>query len=347
MASGSGRDGCAGVVSFFLWALSLLYACIVRVLASVKSMTRFSPPGAVISVGNLTVGGTGKTPMVQYIARCLHERGRRVVIVTRGYGKNRIHASRGTLAAMGDEPFMLSNSLPGVPVIIEPRRARGIMEAFRRYNADLVILDDGFQQWGIRKDLDIVMIDGASGFGNGQVLPRGLLREPLSALRRADVCIVLDPDPEVLEKVMSVVKRYNPSAGVVAGSKDVKDLAALGRVDTAVDAGMLKGKPVALASAIGNPGSFRRTALAAGWNVAREFSYPDHHVYCVADVESMVSAMRGDGIDVLLVTEKDAAKLVFAAGMFGDISVFVVRIAVKLGDAGHGFIDRLAGLRAF
>lgn len=346
LASGSGKDGCAGVVTFFLWALSLLYSCIVRVLASVKSLSRFSPPVAVISVGNLTVGGTGKTPMVQYIARCLHERGRRVVIVTRGYGKNRIHAGRGALAAMGDEPFMLANSLPGVPVIIEPRRALGITEAFKRYNADLVILDDGFQQWGIRKDLDIVMIDGANGFGNGYVLPRGLLREPLSALRRADVCVVLDPDPEVFTKVTSVVKLYNPSAEVITGSKEVRDLAALGKADTAADAGTLKGKPIALACAIGDPGSFRRTALAAGWNVVREFSYPDHYVYCSADVEAIVSAMRGEGISVLLVTEKDAAKLAFADGMFGDINVFVVRITVKLGDSGHGFIDRLVRLRA-
>ena len=184
-----------------LTLLSFVYALILqlRVLVYKAGLLRsFRLPCPVISVGNLTVGGTGKTPMTLYLARWFMDRGKRVVILSRGYGGSlegtiRIVADGSTILLSpgdaGDEPYLLANSLPGVMVVIGSDRYQAGCLALERLNPDIFILDDGFQHLRLKRDLNLLLLDCEKPFGNGRTLPAGILREPVSAIERADLVI--------------------------------------------------------------------------------------------------------------------------------------------------------------
>ncbi len=201
LATDKNKSFFASGIKFILLLFSFIYGLIIRGLIFISSFDLKRFDLRVISIGNITLGGTGKTTLVALIATYLKQQGHKVAILSRGYKRmssrfsvlgsrpNTEHRTPNT-ETMGDEPRMLFENLGDVPVIVDKDRARGAKRAIREYNSDTVILDDGMQQWGIKKDLEIVTIDALNPFGNGQMIPRGILRQPLSSLRQADIFVL-------------------------------------------------------------------------------------------------------------------------------------------------------------
>ncbi|MEW6101646.1 MAG: tetraacyldisaccharide 4'-kinase, partial [Candidatus Omnitrophota bacterium] len=264
------------------------------------------------SVGNITLGGTGKTVLVEYIAQVVKSRGRKVAVVSRGY-KRIVSGHRLPVTGykdMGDEPYMLSKKLQGIPIIVDPNRPRAIEKAMRQYAADSVILDDGFQQWKILKDLEIVTIDATDPFGNRNMLPRGILREPLSSLRRADIFVLtkvnLVSDTKALEATLSGI---NSGARIFHASYVALTFHSIGLDEITQRAEDLRGKTVTLFSGIANPDSFERLISGAGIKIGLSFKFPDHHCYSNPDLSRVIEASKKEGIDTIITTEKDSVRL--------------------------------------
>jgi tetraacyldisaccharide 4'-kinase len=293
-------------------------------------------PAKVISVGNITVGGTGKTTLVEYIARRLKSQGHTPAILSRGY-------KRGN--SLGDEPRMLMRHLKDVPVVVDADRIAGARRAIKEHGADCLILDDGFQQWHIKKDLEIVAIDASNPFGNRQLLPRGILREPLSSLRRAQVLVLTkcNLSPE-LSSLKNALLRRNPLALIVESEHAVTGIALLGEMATALP-DSLSGKRVCLVSGIGDPDSFERVCALQKMQVVAHFRFPDHHAYSKDDFSGIARGMQEAGSQVLVTTEKDAERASFRlqASSF-KLKIYVLHITLTITANEAGFIQRLSGV---
>ncbi|HZI95001.1 MAG TPA: tetraacyldisaccharide 4'-kinase [Patescibacteria group bacterium] len=278
----------------------------------------------VLSVGNLTTGGTGKTPMVAMVAGLLARRGARPVIVSRGYGGSNDGGARvvsrgnGALAGpteVGDEPVMLAGLCDGVPVIVSRRRRDGGELAVSMFQAGCVILDDGFQHRALARDLDILLLDGVEPFGNGRLLPAGHLREPLSSMSRAGAIVITRSDlsgPGALEAIARqrdafcarapvFHARTRPVAVVDAALGDVRPLESLRGARTVCFAG------------IAHPERFFRDAEAAGCMVVETIRFPDHHRFSDAELSRVAAAAAAARADIVLTTEKDLSRMADAA----------------------------------
>jgi len=256
----------------------------------------------VISVGNLTLGGTGKTPLVAWIARRLRERGLRVTLISRGYG-----AENG---ARNDEALELEQKLPDVPHLQNPDRVAAAQTAVEEFDCQVILLDDGFQHRRLARDLDIVLIDGLEPFGFDHVFPRGMLREPVSSLRRADVVALSRADMISRERrveLRAIVARYNPRAPwVEMRHAPQRLLAASGRTAPLES---LAGARIAAFCGIGNPAGFRHTLAQCGFAVDELREFPDHHSYARDDVEALGRQARAQQAAALVCTHKDLVKL--------------------------------------
>lgn len=293
-------------------------------------------PCSVIAVGSPLVGGTGKTPFAAWLAAALRDRGRRVAIASRGYGRRsrgRIVVSdgeriRATAAEAGDEPFWLARRLPGVPVVVAADRAEAGRAAVAAFGADLLILDDGLQHHRLIHDLGIATLDGAFGLGNGRVLPRGPLREPLGALARADVLAVWNGElPEEDEqRVMAIA----PAMRRLALQRRVCGVRALGE-QRMHSPEVLADLPVGLLSGLANPASLRRSVEALGAHVVAERRFADHHSYRARDLRGLAKRAR-----IWVTSEKDALKL--QPNWAGGLDVRVIASAVDVEQA-EGFLD--------
>ena len=276
-------------------------------------------PRPVVSVGNLVVGGTGKTPLVKLLARGLRERGLRAAVLSRGYGAVRegqpfprlvSDGSRVFLSSReaGDEACMLAHSLEGTVVAVDPDRARAGEMVARRFPVDAFILDDGFQHRRLARDADILLLDAARPFGNGRVLPAGRLREPASAVRRAGAIVFTrcshPPDPDTL----AGVRRLNPRAEVFTSTHEPARLVEIPS-GTVREPRALKGKTVAAFCGIAAPEDFARTLSDLGARIALWRPYPDHHRCLAAEIEEFAMAAAGAGAEGLVTTSKDAARL--------------------------------------
>ncbi|MBM3246668.1 MAG: tetraacyldisaccharide 4'-kinase [Candidatus Omnitrophica bacterium] len=316
-----------------LFILSLIYTLIVRALVLFYSLRPCRLDCKVISVGNITVGGTGKTVLVEYIARYLQSQGRKVAILSRGYKKRvttspRHHVTN--VEAMGDEPYMLYQKLEGIPVIVNPDRIKGAKQAIKEYGADTVILDDGFQQWRIKKDLDIVAIDAGNPFGNRRLLPRGILREPLSSLKRADIFVLtktnLHPDIQGIETSLA---RINPQAQVFAAGHQARGFYEIARPDELLGLDSLAQKTVALFCGIGDPDSFEQLVLGLGIKAGLSFRFCDHYHYAQVDLDKIIQAAKEKNIDTIITTEKDAARLYAMRSTLYALRILVLRIQIE------------------
>ena len=340
------------------WLMRFILACGVPVywlgLRWSRATTRphrLSCP--VISVGNLTVGGTGKTPVVAWLAGRLQRAGRHVGILTRGYG--RAIGSTGLVdldgvadpaACYGDEPVWLARQLPGVPVLVGSDRAANAHGALRHRGVDLLILDDGFQHWALARDLEIVILDGDRPFGIGRLLPLGTLREPVSALRRAQIILVRQTaDASLsLDELRDQIHRRGVTAPVVPirYRPTAVDEPLAGR---SRDVASLSGLRVRLLSAVGQPRAFASQVQALGAQVAAHDCYPDHYVYTAADVRRW----NGDSQTTpLLTTEKDWMRLEpLARATPPAAPLLVLHIVVELVNPDDDTLiaDRLARLR--
>ena len=271
----------------------------------------------VISVGNITVGGTGKTPLVEWIARTLATEGRRPCVVTRGYRRNskgRVIASNGieilaTLREVGDEAFMLAESLKGEAALVcDADRVAGANWAIENLQSDAIILDDGFQHRRIARDLDIVTIDATNPWGNGNLLPAGILREPLAALSRADCFVITRADDTVQTAALQEeLRRLNANAPIftsVTGLSEMRDLTT--NVSASLDP---KGPGIAAFCAIGNPESFFALLEREGFQLKYQRAFRDHHRFTQSDLKRIEDAARKSGAELLITTAKDAVKL--------------------------------------
>ena len=257
----------------------------------------------VISVGNLSVGGTGKTPLVEWIARWFRHRDVPVGVVSRGY--------RAPAGAPNDEALELAQKLPGLPHVQNPDRLAAVRDIVARHGCRVVVLDDAFQHRRIARDVDVVLLDALEPFGWDHVLPRGALREPLVGLQRADVIALSRSDAisaDQREAIRARVRGLAPAADWTELRHRPLGLLTAGGVLQPLEP--LAGRRVAAFCGIGNPAGFRHTLRALGCDVAAFRSFPDHHAYepaDLADIEAWVADLHG--VDTLLCTQKDMVKL--------------------------------------
>ncbi|HNQ21577.1 MAG TPA: tetraacyldisaccharide 4'-kinase [Phycisphaerae bacterium] len=288
-------------------------------------------PIPVLSVGNLTAGGTGKTPLVIDLVQRLERLGCNPVVVSRGYG------------AAGDEPNdeqrLIQRHCPTVTCLADPDRVRAALDAHENYGADTIVLDDGFQHRRLARDLDIVLIDATCPFGFGYLLPRGLLREPPSALRRADVIVISRADQVArheLEQLDARVRVLAPQATHLQCRHRVTGVEQLDGTPLPD----LAGQRAVVFAGIGNPDPFLTTVRTLGITVVGRQWWPDHHQYRTHDLLDLLKPGRFPPFDLLLTTEKDAVKL---AGLpqTPAARAGVVRVAIDfLGDGGT-VLDRM------
>jgi tetraacyldisaccharide 4'-kinase len=273
----------------------------------------------VVSVGNLAVGGAGKTPAVIAIGRRLARQGRQVAVLSRGYGARRGDArvvADGTrllldAAEGGDEPVLVARRLPGARVLCGPRRAEIARQALA-LGADALILDDGFQHRALARDLDVVVVDAQNPLGNGHCLPRGPAREPLAALRRAGLVWLsrvdqTDGGARGLDRLRELARKFTGRAPVESRHAPLEVLD--GEMTRGFGLGSLSGRRVLLLSGLARPDGFRASARSLGAVVALERHFPDHHRFSDAEVEEAFAAAAAGGCDAVLTTEKDAVRL--------------------------------------
>lgn len=335
LRAGGGRPG--GLVRLVLVPASWLYGLAARLhrgFGRSRSRARPRPACAIVSVGALTVGGAGKTPLAARLAAGLRARGWRVVLASRGYkGSARDPVTvvsdgayvRAQAAETGDESLVLAAHAPGVPVLIG--RDRGVVgtEAATRFGAEILVLDDGFQHHRLARDLDIVSLDGRAGLGNGRVLPAGPLREPSSSLRHADwVCIVDDSGAPPPGAARGLAKHVRSEGFVFRARRRPSALFSLdGRTRRPLSS--LAGRRVGLLCGIARPASFRRSVESLGAQVVCERIFPDHHAFMPRDLQGLDPAA-----ELWLTTEKDAIKIL--PSWAPTVAIEVLQIELEIED---------------
>lgn len=283
-------------------------------------------PRPVISVGNITTGGTGKTPVVQWIVRELQSLSHRPAVLLRGY-------KRQDAQSTSDEEQLLRESL-GVPVFADPKRALAGQRAIKAHpEIDVIVLDDGFQHRKLYRDLDIVLIDATNPFGYGHVLPRGMLRESLASLARVNVVILtrveLAPDAQVAE-IEQTVRRRNPAVPILKSNHRLDQITGDGpprSIET------LHGRRVWAFCGIGNPDAFESSLRKAGIDIAGMTRFADHHAYDAGDLEQLQASAARVGATVLLTTEKDSVKLQELSGLIGSLPVWSIGVRIEMNEA--------------
>ncbi len=256
----------------------------------------------VISVGNLTLGGTGKTPTVEWLARWLGERGTLVAIVSRGYGS--------TIGKANDEALELAAKLPDVPQVLDADRVRGARNAIDRHGATVILLDDGLQHRRLHRDLNLVLVDATEPTGYGHVFPRGTLREPLSGWKRADVIVLTrceQASPAERAGIRELVQRVAPQAIWTETSYVPHVLEGPNGAEHPI--GLLTGKSVLAFCGIGNPASFRRALETCEIRVAELVEFADHHAYTPHDAAQLAERCAALGVEAAVCTSKDLVKI--------------------------------------
>ena len=276
----------------------------------------------VISVGNITVGGTGKTPLVETLARHVLTRTDKLALVSRGYGADD--------GEKNDEAKVLARNLPGVPHLLGKDRVACAVAARREHDARVIILDDAFQHRRIARDLDVVALDATNPFGFGHLLPRGLLRESPKSLRRAHAVVITRSALVTAEELAAIerdVARLAPGALVVHAAEEVAGPEAFA------------GKRAVAFSGLGNPEEFRRTLAALGVSLAAFLIFDDHHRYAERDLRVVDAVARKENAEVILTTQKDAVKL--PGGFDWHAPLVVVKMEMRLTKNADAFMRRL------
>ncbi len=294
----------------------------------------------VISIGNITVGGSGKTPIVELVVRILQEKKLKPVILTRGYMANK----KLTLRKYSDEANMLRNSLSGVEVIVGAARFLNAQKYLRHYAADIFVLDDGFQHFQLARELDIVAIDCTNPFGNGFLLPRGILREPVESLRRAHLFILTKSDIGRVNvgRIKETIARVNPKADIVEAIHSPVEFIELG-ANKSIELDSLKGKKVGVFCSIADPSSFEKTLINQGCLIGFKKFFLDHHFYQKSEIENVINSCEKNKIKYLITTEKDATKLTDLAKNIAlrDLKILYLRITIKIIEGEGKLIDRI------
>jgi tetraacyldisaccharide 4'-kinase len=360
----------AALLRFALYCLSWLFRGGVqsRLWLYRHSLLKQHYPGViVISVGNLTVGGTGKTPVVERLARTLKDGGRRVAILSRGYKakkppllrrlqrkwlgleKNRsriVHDGEKLLLDSrfaGDEPYMLARSLRDVPVVVDKDRIRGALHAVRDLGCDALILDDGMQYLTLGRRIEIVLVDCQAPFGNGHLLPRGTLREPPVNLRRARYILLTKSDGKRKDALIEEIREFNRTADIIETTHRALYLQNLYDENDRRPLEFLAGKYIGAISGIARPESFEEKLTALGAELVITKRFADHHRFSDEELADFMSrAVRRD-LDLIITTEKDSVRFPYRFQTI-DVPIYYLRIEVEIIN-GHenwqAFVDRL------
>ena len=309
----------------FLFVISKIYGLLVQTrlaLYRARILRSKKLPCFVISVGNIAVGGTGKTPMTIYLADLVRQMGCRVAVVTRGYRGKYEHSSGVvcdgqrmccTPEESGDEAYMIAQTL-GIPVVVGKDRYAVGMMAVQKFNPQVIVLDDAFQHRGLERDLDLVLVDAEKPFGNGKLLPRGRLREPISSIRRCDALVMTRSDPvtESAESSMSgLIGKKIPMFKTFHAPfirRIVQDSTALNDMPT-TDWGLVKGKSCFLFSGLANNKAFQNTCRDGEMKIAGYIDFPDHFWYSKADIDRIFKRFMDVRADFIVTTEKDYVKI--------------------------------------
>lgn len=301
----------------------------------------------VVSVGNVAAGGTGKTPFVRWLAAELLRRGRHPSILTRGYGRSSrgtvvVSDGRGTradVAASGDEPALLARALPAVPIVADEKRAAAAARA-ESLDApvDLHLLDDGFSHVGLARDVDVVLLDATAPDAGGALLPAGLLREPLSALARADLIVVTKTEQADPAAAVEISRRHAPGVPLYRARTDV--LGVFDRDGANVDPADLPAGTTVAVAGIARPAAFRATLDGMGIAPAELLAFRDHEPYGPATLGRIERALEESGATAVVTTEKDAVKLE------PRLRVPVYRVAIEARVLEASFVPDLLSLLA-
>lgn len=278
-----------------------------------------------ISIGNITVGGTGKTPLVRFVAEVLAEKGGKVCILTRGYGrensKKRVLVSNGekvlvSVKEAGDEPFELARKLLGkASVIADANRVSAGIWARKELGITAFVLDDAFQHFKVRRDLDIVTIDATNPFGSKKTLPTGILRENLTNLKRADAIIITRANLfENIENLKSEITKYNADCPIFTAKNETSNLIELKDFLQTTEQiqnpkSKIQNRTSLAFCGLGNPSNFFEQLKNENFRVVSTEKFPDHHFYTQKDVEKLEKTTREKKAEILLTTAKDAVKL--------------------------------------
>jgi tetraacyldisaccharide 4'-kinase len=309
-------------------------------------------PCRVISVGNLTLGGTGKTPLTQWVAQWYQRHGWRVAVLSRGY-KARAAGSLQVVStgdgprldwrAVGDEPYLLARALPGVPVLIGKDRYHSGRYACEHFGTQVVLLDDGFQHLALHRDLDIVLLDATNPFGHGALFPRGTLREPVRALQRADAIVItrVESATDTLPALGQYIRRWATHQPLYALTTVPETLCHV-TTEAAEGVTWLQHRRVIAFAGIGNPLAFATTLTQLGAAVVVLCAFPDHHAYTEHDWHSLVTMAQQQQVSCLITTEKDAVRL--SPDWHAPMPVYALRVRVQFPQDDLSFGQQLQAL---
>ena len=343
------QNGWMRALLAFLKFLSFIFAAVVsvRYFFYKTGLLRRYPLGIqVISIGNVTAGGTGKTPVTEIFARTLAREGRKVAILSRGYRRKEapwwqrmftqaieppLVVSDGKRVLLdssvgGDEPYMLASNLPGVAVIVDRDRVKAGRYAIKRLGCDTIILDDGFQYQRLKHSIEVVLVDSTNPFGNGNMLPRGILREPAGHLKRADIIFLTKCNSDTSE-VIREIRKYNKSAEIVECRHAPRLLRDVWTREE-IPLEWLRGKTVCTLSGIASPKGFENSLRRMGAKVVWCERYADHHRYDPSEILYALNRTSDMGADALVTTEKDAVR--FPRFETSPVKCLYLRIAIDI-----------------
>lgn len=356
------RDGFGTrIYAGFLKTLSFVFSSIVRLRHYMydSRILRDAPLGCtVVVVGNLTVGGTGKTPIVEKFAKSLSERGRKVAILSRGYkSKSDTALSRffrwlthgeppkpkvvsdGKTVLLdsehaGDEPYMLARNLPGVVVIVDKNRVRAGHYAISQFGADTLILDDGFQYLPLRGQVQLLLVDKTNPFGNESMLPRGILREPISHLRRASYIFLTKSDGHKDSALEETIRKYNPAAEIIECAHVPERLVEF-PLGQSRPLSILDDTPIACFCAIAAPDSFEKFLVDWGGKIVFKKRFLDHHRFDDSELDEFFAGAKAAGAKLVVTTEKDAVRI--RADYDGGLPFYYTKLEIEILDGCEDF----------
>ncbi|MCF6157213.1 MAG: tetraacyldisaccharide 4'-kinase [wastewater metagenome] len=286
-------------------------------------------PVPVISVGNITMGGTGKTPVVEYISKYLQKKGKRVAILSRGYAARIKQNNQRDEGVCNDEHLLLRENIPEVMNLLNKDRVKSGLEAIQHFKAECLLLDDGFQHLRLARDLDIVIIDALNPFGYEQIIPRGMLREPLKELRRASMIMLTHVDQCGYGRINFIASRLQEFAKHIPVIQTVHKPIHLESIesDQVFDVSNLNGRRVFAFCAIGNPASFRKSIEDLGAKLTGFHIFPDHHIYTSSELRALNREAQSSRPDMIIITQKDKVKIMDNINIW-DIPVRVLKVEI-------------------
>ncbi|MFC2149839.1 tetraacyldisaccharide 4'-kinase [Candidatus Auribacterota bacterium] len=355
----------AGSLRKLLFALSKVYGLAVRLriyLYKWGILRRKTLGCIIISVGNITVGGTGKTPHVEMLARALTEGKRKVAVLSRGYKRKKRYSLKNIFSKewwtsvplvvsdgreilmsskeAGDEPYMLANMLPGVIVLVGKNRVKSGSYAIEKLGVDTLILDDGYQYLPLNRRLNVMLIDATNPFGNGHLLPRGILRESLKHLSRADMFVITKSEDTDTEKIKALLKEKNSPAGIIESYYDPLRLVEI-RSGEKKELGFLAGKRALVMTAIADPEGFEKLVRKLGADIADVRRFEDHHRYSWREVDGIIKETHKKA-DLIITTEKDSVRFPILENPL--MPVYYLKVEVKIKSGERDLNDNIARL---